>query len=81
MIFNKIVYLCVFLVTIISCSKREISPNIIFILTDDQGYNDLGCYGAKDIETPNIDKLAEKEQYLNLTMPLMQFVLHQGHRL
>ena len=59
MIFNKIIYLCVFLVTIISCSKREISPNIIFILTDDQGYNDLGCYGAKDIETPNIDKLAE----------------------
>jgi arylsulfatase A-like enzyme len=32
-------------------------PNIIFILTDDQGYGDLGCFGARDIATPNIDKL------------------------
>ena len=33
-------------------------PNILFILTDDQGYGDLSCYGAKDMATPNIDKLA-----------------------
>lgn len=32
-------------------------PNIIFILADDLGYGDLGCYGAVDILTPNIDKL------------------------
>lgn len=32
-------------------------PNIIFILTDDQGYGDLGCYGSADIATPNIDRL------------------------
>lgn len=32
-------------------------PNIIVFLADDQGYGDLGCYGSKDIETPNIDRL------------------------
>lgn len=32
-------------------------PNIVVILTDDQGYGDLGCYGATEISTPNIDKL------------------------
>ena len=33
-------------------------PNVIFIFADDLGYNDLGCYGQKIIETPNIDALA-----------------------
>lgn len=33
-------------------------PNVIFILADDMGYGDLGCYGSQLIETPNIDKLA-----------------------
>jgi arylsulfatase A-like enzyme len=33
-------------------------PNVVLVFTDDQGYGDLGCYGSKDIETPNIDRLA-----------------------
>jgi hypothetical protein len=33
-------------------------PNIIFIMADDMGYGDLGCYGQKKIHTPNIDKIA-----------------------
>jgi arylsulfatase A-like enzyme len=33
-------------------------PNIIWIMADDLGYGDLGCYGAKDIPTPHIDSLA-----------------------
>ncbi|MFD1614885.1 sulfatase-like hydrolase/transferase [Gelatiniphilus marinus] len=35
-------------------------PNVIVIYTDDQGAVDLGCYGATDIYTPNIDKLAKQ---------------------
>ena len=33
-------------------------PNIVFILADDLGINDLGCYGRKDHRTPHLDRLA-----------------------
>ena len=33
-------------------------PNIIFMLTDDLGYSDISCYGARKVQTPHIDKLA-----------------------
>ena len=33
-------------------------PNFIVIFADDQGYNDLGCFGSKNINTPHIDRLA-----------------------
>lgn len=33
-------------------------PNVIFILMDDLGYSDVSCYGAKKVETPNIDRMA-----------------------
>ena len=35
-------------------------PNIIFIVVDDMGYHDLGCYGSKTIQTPNLDRLASE---------------------
>ncbi len=38
--------------------KDTIPPNIILIISDDQGCNDLGAYGRKDIQTPTLDKLA-----------------------
>src|SRR4051794_41703405 len=33
-------------------------PNVVFILADDLGWGDLGCYGNRDIRTPNLDRLA-----------------------
>ena len=37
---------------------RKDRPNIVFILADDLGYGELGCYGQQKIKTPNIDQLA-----------------------
>ena len=35
-------------------------PNVVLIITDDAGYGDFGCYGATDIRTPHIDRLARE---------------------
>ena len=40
-------------------SEKIKAPNIIYILADDLGYGDLGVYGQKNFETPNIDRLAK----------------------
>ncbi len=41
-----------------SCSTTPEKPNIVFILADDMGHSDPGCYGAEILKTPNIDELA-----------------------
>ncbi|RLD93022.1 MAG: arylsulfatase, partial [Bacteroidetes bacterium] len=41
-----------------SCETQVDQPNIVFILADDMGHSDPGCYGAEILETPNIDALA-----------------------
>src|SRR5580692_2175091 len=47
-------------------NAAERPPNIVFIIADDLGYGDLGCYGQKKIHTPNIDQLcAEGMRFTN----------------
>ena len=40
-------------------NKNTSKPNVILIYADDLGYGDLECYGAKNIQTPNVNKLAK----------------------
>ena len=62
-------YLLICLISIIffSCNSvsEQKSPNIIFILTDDLGFEDLSSYGSKLINTPYLDKLAKEGALLN----------------
>ncbi len=51
----------IFLFVLCSCCEREkMQPNIIFILADDLGWPQLGCYGSDYYQTPNIDRLASE---------------------
>lgn len=56
--------LCTFILSVQSCQKADHSaekqPNIIIFFTDDQGYGDVGCYGAEGFETPHLDNLAKQ---------------------
>jgi arylsulfatase A len=56
------VVLCVLLATSVAAQAPPVAPrpNVVFILADDLGYGDLGSYGAGDIATPNIDRLAHE---------------------
>ncbi|MCX7885630.1 MAG: sulfatase-like hydrolase/transferase [Verrucomicrobiae bacterium] len=50
--------LCCIAATTHEKQPRQNKPNIVVFLADDLGYGDLSCYGAKDIQTPRIDKIA-----------------------
>jgi arylsulfatase A-like enzyme len=70
---------------------RTKRPNIIFILADDLGYGDVGCFGQKTIQTPNIDRLAVEgmrftDHYAGSTVCApsrccLMTALHSGHAL
>lgn len=60
LIFNPILWLLIFsFVEVAAQPKKLVRPNIVYILADDIGYGDVGPYGQKKIETPNIDALAK----------------------
>ena len=48
-----------FLITFSVLAQQNSRPNVIVILTDDQGYKDVGFNGSKEIPTPNIDRIAK----------------------
>lgn len=69
--------------------QAALRPNIIFIMADDLGYGDLGCYGQQQIQTPAIDRLAaEGRRFLDCyagstvcapSRSVLMTGLHTGH--
>ncbi|MEC7394362.1 MAG: sulfatase-like hydrolase/transferase [Verrucomicrobiota bacterium] len=56
--FSNVLFL--FVLSTFSARAESKKPNFIFILIDDQGYYDLGCYGATEVRTPRIDAMARE---------------------
>ena len=56
----RYILITIYLIIIMGCEKQSDLPNIIIIFTDDQGYGDVGCYGAEGFVTPNIDSMAKE---------------------
>ena len=62
-LFSSMVTLTIYALALFAGTKASAatdSPNIIVIFVDDQGYYDLGCYGATEVKTPRIDAMAKQ---------------------
>ena len=62
---KKLLLLLLFGLLGFSAQAAEKKPNFIFIMVDDAGYGDFGCYGQKLFATPNIDRMAAKGMRFN----------------
>src|SRR6187399_2204579 len=89
LIFRMAVTLLVAISASAAASAQERRPNIVFILADDLGHGHLGCYGQKQIQTPNIDRIAKEglrftQAYAGCTVcapsrSVLMTGLHTGH--
>ena len=80
--------LCLLVFVLIGChtGTKSNPPNIVFILADDLGYGEVGCFGQEKIRTPNIDALAKDishpvppaERDLALGVPIRSITLDVG---
>jgi len=52
-------FTCLLLFFLLSTTHGR-KPNIIYVMADDLGYGDLGCYGQKKLQTPNLDRMAQQ---------------------
>ena len=65
MFLRNLIYLFLISIFFVSCNKKIQKPNVIIIITDDQGHGDIGFNGNSVISTPNIDKLAKESVRFN----------------
>jgi len=54
------IFFAIFLALLAPLGAANRPPNLVFILADDLGYGELGCFGAKEIATPNLDRMAKE---------------------
>ena len=82
---NKLFLSTLFLAPVVACQSENVqgdnsiyslTPNIVYIMADDLGIGDLGCYGQQQIKTPFIDELARNGtvSYTHLTLPTNSLV-------
>ena len=57
----RLILISCLMAMLVGCAVESAAdkPNFIVIFTDDQGYNDLSCFGSTKIKTPNIDSIAK----------------------